>query len=291
MEENKLSVTTIIIIIQVFLIIYLVYMTQNIVIMKKEIDQKVIKINNQTKIELKNQINDIKEENNYQINELTDSLLTIKKDVNSEINEIKANSNSQDFSGIIQEVIKGIVSINTDVAQGSGFIISEDGYIITNAHVLIGGRYARAMLYNEDKMISAKLIGYDVDNDIAILKINRTNLDYLKFENSENVQLGEKVIALGNPLGLSFSVTEGIISGLNREGLNNQNNYIQIDTPLNRGNSGGPLINKKGNVIGINNFKLQESESLGFALDSYTALETINKIFSSKNMSNKIEFA
>ena len=114
------------------------------------------------------------------------------------------------------------------------------------------------------------------------------NYNYLKFDDSSKLQVGEKTIAIGNPLGLSFSVSEGIISALKREGPNNIPAYIQIDVPLNRGNSGGPLINKNGKVIGINNFKLQNSENLGFSLESNYAVEAINKIFSENNLTIRI---
>jgi len=210
-------------------------------------------------------------------------LLTTKSDISTQLNEIKAEAGS-DFSGIIAGVIPGVVSVGTDVAQGSGFIITSDGYIITNAHVLSGGHYVRVLTYESDSWQSASLIGYDTTMDIAIIKIIGTGHDYLSFGDSDDLVIGEKVIALGNPLGLSFSVTEGIISGLNREGSNEIPAYIQIDAPLNRGNSGGPLINKKGKVIGINNFKIQGGENIGFALESNYAVDTINEIFKNQNL-------
>ena len=92
------------------------------------------------------------------------------------------------------------------------------------------------------------------------------------------VQVGEKVIAIGNPLGLQFSVSQGIVSATHREGANRLNAYIQTDAALNPGNSGGPLINTEGKVIGINNFKIGGGESLGFALESNYIEETINEI-------------
>ena len=100
----------------------------------------------------------------------------------------------------------------------------------------------------------------------------------LNFANSDNVQIGEKVIAIGNPLGLQFSVSEGIVSAVHREGISELNSYIQTDAALNPGNSGGPLINKNGEVIGINNFKINTGESLGFALESNYIIESVNKI-------------
>ena len=164
------------------------------------------------------------------------------------------------------------------MSQGTGFIINEEGFIVTNAHVLEGGSFVNAINY-EQHVISAKFIGYDPDLDIALLKIPGT-YDALKLENSNDIQTGEEVIAIGNPLGLEFSASKGIVSAVHREGQNGLAAYIQTDAALNPGNSGGPLINKQGRVIGINNFKVGSSESLGFALESNyikTAVNTISQ--------------
>lgn len=222
-----------------------------------------------------------------QINEISNSLFVFKEDLNDEIAKVKAEAGS-DFSGIIAQVLPGVVSIGTDISQGSGFIISDDGYVITNYHVLEGAKYARVLLYEDTSWTTAQPIGYDPVFDIAILKISGNNYEELNFGNSDNLKVGEKAIALGNPLGLSFSVTEGIISALERQGPNEIPAYIQIDTPLNPGNSGGPLVSKQGEVIGINNFKLQDSENLGFALESNYAVEVINNIFIETNQTIRI---
>lgn len=237
--------------------------------------------------QLEEQINENQAAMQEQINQIGDSLIVTKKSLGDEISEIKASA-STDFSGIIADVLPSVVSIGTDVSQGSGFIISKDGYVITNAHVLEGARYAKVLRYETNEWIITEPIGYDKTFDVAVLKIPSGKFDYLEFGDSNNLKVGEKAIALGNPLGLSFSVTEGIISALNRVGPNGINSYIQIDVPLNRGNSGGPLINKKGEVIGINNFKLQDSENVGFALESNYAVEAINKILEINNQTLRI---
>ena len=113
--------------------------------------------------------------------------------------------------------------------------------------------------------------------DISLLKIEGV-FEKLNFADSDNIEVGENVIAIGNPLGLQFSVSQGIVSAIHREGPNGIEAYIQTDAALNPGNSGGPLINKQGRVIGINNFKVGGSESLGFALESDFIEETINEI-------------
>ncbi|VVB82301.1 Trypsin-like peptidase domain protein [uncultured archaeon] len=114
--------------------------------------------------------------------------------------------------------------------------------------------------------------------DIALLRINDTNYSPLTLADSDNTQVGEKVIAIGNPLGLQFSVSEGIVSAIHRAGENGLNAYIQTDASLNPGNSGGPLIDVNGNVVGINNFKIIGSENIGFSLESNYVKDTINAI-------------
>lgn len=204
------------------------------------------------------------------INTLTASQSSFQQ----QISQIKASASS-DFSGIIESSVKGVVTIKTDVAQGTGFIIREDGFVVTNAHVLSGAHYANLYTYDNSKY-PADLIDYDLDIDIAILKIEGS-FNKLTLGNSNNVKVGEKVIAIGNPLGLSFSATEGIISATDREGSNGKPYYFQTDAALNPGNSGGPLIDKSGEVIGINNFKAA-GENLGFALESNYIKETVNQI-------------
>lgn len=217
-------------------------------------------------------INDAETQN--KINELTDNLIGIESSVEMEISNIKAKT-SADFSGIIKQTVDSVVSIRTNVAQGTGFIITSDGYVVTNAHVLAGSTSANAIT-SDKETFSLELVGYDVDLDLALLKIEGSH-SFLEFGDSDDVQIGEKVIAIGNPLGLSFSVSEGIVSAIDRVGQNDLPAYIQTDAALNPGNSGGPLINTDGRVIGINNFKVQ-GENLGFALESDYIISGINNI-------------
>ncbi len=232
--------------------------------------------------ELSSKINSLQADTQSKLNELTESLMetqesliSLDESLNSKLKELKA-STSSDFSGIVEDAIKSVVTVRTDVGQGTGFIITENGYIVTNAHVLSGGREVYVLDYEQDKHPTS-LVGYDAKLDIALLKIEG---DYREIElgDSDDVQVGEKVIAIGNPLGLQFSVSEGIVSATDREGSNGLEAYIQTDAALNPGNSGGPLINKQGEVIGINNFKVGSSESLGFALESNYIKEAVNGI-------------
>ncbi len=208
------------------------------------------------------------------INELTENLFGIQDSFEIEISNIKAKTSS-DFSGIIKQTVNSVVTIKTNTAQGTGFIISKEGYVVTNAHVLSGGIFANAITAQKES-IPMKLIGYNQKLDIALLKITPQDSS-LEFILSKDVEIGEKVIAIGNPLGLSFSVSEGIVSAKDRPGINQMPGYIQTDAALNPGNSGGPLINDDGKVVGINNFKAQ-GENLGFALQSEHIITTKNNI-------------
>jgi len=229
---------------------------------------------NMTKTELNEKINMNSAEIQSKINEITNNLMGLEDELEIELNTIKAEASS-DFTGIFEQAVDSVVTIQTDVAQGTGFIISEDGYLVTNAHVLAGARKANAIT-SDREVKKLTLIGYDTNLDIALLKIEGT-YEFLELGNSDNIEIGEKVIAIGNPLGLSFSVSEGIVSAINRPGANNLPFYIQTDTALNPGNSGGPLINTEGQVIGINNFKIT-GENLGFALESNHIENTVNSI-------------
>jgi len=227
---------------------------------------------------LNNKILNLQADTQSKLNELTTNLLETQTTVEKSQEELillKASA-GEDFSGIIEEAIKSVVTIRTEVGQGTGFIINEEGYIVTNAHILTGGRTVQAIT-SEQELINALFIGYDIDFDIALLKIPG-NYKVLDLGNSDDVQIGEKVIAIGNPLGLQFSVSQGIVSAIHRTGINNYDAYIQTDAALNPGNSGGPLINKKGEAIGINNFKIGDSESLGFALESNYIKDIVNQI-------------
>lgn len=212
------------------------------------------------------------------VEELTNNIVEIaskQTDLKEDLSKVQART-SADFSGVIEDTIKGIVSIKTDIGQGTGFIISGDGFIVTNSHVLDGARIARAITY-DDEVYNLKLAGYDWEMDIAVLKAEG-NFDELKLGDSDDINLGEKVVAIGNPLGLSFTATEGIISGKNRAGINDLPYYLQTDVSLNPGNSGGPLINTEGEVIGINNFKIIAAENIGFALEINRAKDVINRL-------------
>lgn len=234
---------------------------------------------------LNKKMSDIKKSTQAQIDGLSSTLLGLRSSVessNKEIDLLKASA-SEDFSGIIESSLPSVVIIRTDSGQGTGFFIDKDGYIITNAHVLADssgdlatGIYAVNYL---GERIDVDFIGYDGILDIALLK-SQDSGDYKSLElgDSNDVKIGEKVIAIGNPYGLVFSVSEGIVSGIHRKGPSQIDAYIQIDAALNPGNSGGPLIGKNGEVIGINNFKISGGENLGFALESNYIKQAVNDV-------------
>ena len=233
---------------------------------------------NYTESRLNNQIQTERVEIQSQISSLVDELSTLtssQDNLKQQVSEIKASA-SADFSGIIESVIGGVVTIKTDISQGTGFIITDDGYVVTNYHVMEGAKVAGVFTYG-NRQYGVSLVGINKVLDVALLKI-QGNFDKLKLGNSDDVRIGEKVIAIGNPLGLSFTATEGIISAKDREGINNLPYYFQTDVSLNPGNSGGPLINTKGEVIGINNFKISDAENIGFALQIDYAKDAVNNI-------------
>ena len=187
----------------------------------------------------------------------------------------------KDVSDVVQKVRPSVVGVITESFQtystsstGSGIILSEDGYIVTNNHVVEGGD-SIAVTLDDGETYAAELIGTDVKSDIAVLKIDAQNLPAAEFGDSSQVEVGEAAIAIGNPLGLNGTVTAGIISAVDREIQVGSSNMVllQTDASINPGNSGGALLNEYGQVIGVNSAKIssEDSEGLGFAIPSNTA--------------------
>ncbi len=173
---------------------------------------------------------------------------------------------SSDFSAIVEDVVKAVVSIKTNKGEASGVIFNQQGYIITNKHVIEGAQSIYVVDYNSDNY-NVILKGTASNADLAVLKIDSDKtFDYLNFADSSSVKVGERVIAVGNPLGLSFSVTEGIISAVNRVIDEGGIPYVQTDVPINPGNSGGPLVNAQKKIVGINTLKIVDTEGIGFAI-------------------------
>lgn len=169
----------------------------------------------------------------------------------------------------------------TSAASGSGFIYSDDGYIITNFHVIEDSHAITVSLY-DGRELSAELIGYDESNDIAVLKVDAENLSPVVLGNSDELNVGDDVIAIGNPLGeLTFSLTAGKVSALDREVTFSGGatmNLIQTDCAINSGNSGGALFNLYGEVIGITNAKYSGSSNGGATIDNIGFAIPLNRV-------------
>ena len=171
---------------------------------------------------------------------------------------------------------------STAQASGSGIIISEDGYILTNNHIVASSSdndfyevssatKVTVKLFNDDTEYEAKIIGTDEQTDLAVIKIDKTDLPKAEFADSDSIKVGEFAMAVGNPLGMESSITCGVVSAVNRKITDTDGNtytLIQTDAAINAGNSGGALVNSQGQVIGINTLKLQGEgiEGMGFAI-------------------------
>lgn len=254
---------------------------------------------------------------------------SIREDILGETNlkesdDTSVNLNTQQISlldysdtavGVAKKVLPSIVGINvtysvnsifyngqgTATAQGSGIIISEDGYILTNNHVVNSSSSSSSFyelgkaskitvqLYNDDTEYEAEIVGTDEQTDLAVIKIDKDGLTAAELGDSDSVQVGEFCMAIGNPLGLGSTVTDGIVSAVNREVTDEDgNSYLAIQTnaAINSGNSGGALVNSQGQVIGINTLKVSGDgvEGVGFAIpinstkDIYEQLIQYNKV-------------
>lgn len=190
---------------------------------------------------------------------------------------IEASKKGKKSSVYIRSIPKSKSKRLLGASSGSGIIISQDGYIATNNHVIEGAGEIEVLLDN-NREYSAKLIGADPSNDLALLKIEATDLEYANFSNSDSLQVGEWVLAIGNPFGLQFTVTAGIVSAksrnismLEKSGIES---FIQTDAAVNPGNSGGALIDTKGDVVGVNSAIIARSgqyEGYSFAIPSNLA--------------------
>lgn len=200
-------------------------------------------------------------------------------------------SRSGDLASIIAKVEPAVVAITTTDASGgnagagTGFVITADGYIVTNNHVAEGASGIRVAFANGDEKI-AKLVGREVASDLAVLKVEGTNLASVELGDSDDVQVGDEVVAIGNALALDggLSVTRGIISGLHRTVPTTTGTVLigmlQTDAAINFGNSGGPLVDSQGRVIAINTAiaSPQESNNVGFAIPISNAIPVLDDL-------------
>lgn len=239
---------------------------------------------------------------------------TVKSSTPSSTSQISLVNYSETGIGVAQKVLPSVVGIkveysvssifykgssNTATAEGSGVIISEDGYILTNNHIINSSSSSSyyevgkankitVYLYNDETEYAGTIIGTDEQTDLAVIKIDKTGLTAAELGDSDSVQVGEFAMAIGNPLGMQSSVSSGTISAVNRSVTSDNVTYklIQTDAAINSGNSGGALVNSQGQVIGINTLKMSGSgiEGMGFAIpinstkDIYSQLIQYNKV-------------
>ena len=220
-----------------------------------------------------------KQETDLIANKLSGELNLVKQESSEKFDELEnklmVNLKSSDFSGLVQDVIKGVVSVKTDKSVGSGVIFDSDGYIVSNYHV-VDSAISGSVRTSDGVVHAVSIIGFDKRKDIAVLKIDGS-FNRLRFANSDVVDVGQRVLALGSPAGLDFSVNEGIISARRViDGLE----FFQTDVAMNPGNSGGPLVDASGRIVGINNFKLKDYEGLNFAISSNEVKAVVDVIMS-----------
>lgn len=233
---------------------------------------------------------------------------------NAPINPTHKLPNSQNeilsFSNILKNSINAVVNISTkkinykgdinrkffrefygrdlppqksENSLGSGVIISKDGYIVTNNHVIEGADEISVSINNRDKEYIAKVIGRDKDSDLAVIKIEANNLEPITFSNIKDVKIGDVVFAIGDPFGVGQTVTQGIISAMNKYGvgINKYENFIQTDASINPGNSGGALIDSRGALIGINSAIISSSggnNGVGFTIPVDMVKSVVTKL-------------
>ncbi len=209
---------------------------------------------------------------------------------------------AEEVYDVVSPTVVGVVVYDSEAniisdpkGQGSGIIISSDGYVVTNSHVIGDSKQNNVkIVLSGGEEFPGKIVGYDTKTDLAVIKAEKTDLPVATFGNSDNVRIGQWALALGNPIGLTNSLTRGTISAINRSLSSSKQHfvkYIQTDAAINPGNSGGPLLNMYGQVIGITSTKIVGNvvEGVGFAIPSNTVKSVVDDIISKGYVSGRVK--
>jgi S1-C subfamily serine protease len=246
---------------------------------------------------------------NYQLNNSGNNQTSNGKSTSAQQVNINLSDNMYFAAAVAEKAQKSVVGITTDMTQtintffgpqtqkgtsmGSGMIVDPNGYILTNSHVIGDGEYDKITVSLIDgSSIEGKVLWYDSTLDLAVVKVDKTGLPAVELGDSDELMVGEPAVAIGNPMTLDLerTVTQGVISGLNRsitfENGTTIKPLIQTDASINSGNSGGPLFNAEGQVIGINTAKMSTAEGLGFAIPINTAKSILEQIIGNGTVSS-----
>lgn len=248
--------------------------------------------------------NDILDKNQVNLNKTESKVLDTPEIKYETKPEDERQISAESIYNLVAPSVVGVVVYDSDadiisdpIAQGSGIIIDPKGYIATNAHVIDNTKeHSVKIVLNTEEEFSGTVVGYDTRTDIAVIKCDKVDLPCATLGDSEQVKVGESVLALGNPFGLDFasSLTRGIVSAVGRSADGSPKSlvkYIQTDAAINPGNSGGALINMYGQVVGMNTLKIGATgvEGMGFAIPSNTLKEIVSDIITLGYVSGRVK--
>jgi S1-C subfamily serine protease len=182
---------------------------------------------------------------------------------------------SDELEALVAAAAPSVVAVEHGRGQGSGIIVSSDGYVVTNEHVVQGRADALRVRISGDELLAAEVVGEDRASDLAVLRVNAWNLPSLALDETRRLRVGQLVLAIGNPLRFERSVSLGVVSAIERSlpgpGRRPFEGLVQTDAAINPGNSGGPLLDARGAVVGINTAVIPYASGLGFAIPAHTA--------------------